>query len=128
MQIEFKKVPQQLKDFFYELNSVKFLGTFRKISPKLVDIKSKFDGKVEVNCSKCNASFTISFYEEINFLVSDGIYLSNDDRDLDKIIIEMNNGLIDFKDIFQSELESFKSDYYLCDNCSKDETTIELEY
>lgn len=128
MKIEFRKVPQQPKDFLCELNSVKFLGTFCKISSKLVNIKSKFEGFVEVNCCKCGVSFDIPFNEEVNFLLSDGVYSSSDERDLDKIIIEVDNNFIDFEEILQSELESLRSDYHICDNCSKDEKTIEIEY
>jgi hypothetical protein len=128
MKVEFRKVPQNQKDFFLELNSVKFLGTFCKISSKLVDIKSNIEGNIEVNCCKCGINFDTNFDEKIHFLVSDGIYSSNDERDLDKIIIEIDNNFIDFEEILQSELESFRSDYHICDSCSKDEATIQLEY
>ena len=128
MKIEFRKVPQNQKDFILEVDSVKFLGTFCKISSKLVDIKSEFDGIVGVECCKCGTTFTVPFKEEINFLASDGVYSSDDERDLDKIIIEIDNNFIDFEEILQSEIESLKSDYHVCDSCSKDETSIELEY
>ena len=128
MKIEFRKVPQNPKDFILEVNSVKFCGTLGKLSSKLVDIKSNIDGIVEVNCCKCGINFDISFNEKIHFLASDGIYSSNDERDLDKIIIEIDNNFVDFEEIFQSELESLRSDYHVCDSCSKDDATIELEY
>ncbi len=126
MKIEFRKVPQQPKEFLLEVNSVKFLGTFCKISSKLVDIKSKFEGSVGVNCCKCGSDFTIPFNEEINFLLSDGVYSSKDERDLDKIIIEIDDNFIDFEEILQSEVESLRSDYHICDNCAKDGDTIEI--
>ena len=128
MKIEFRKVPQVPKEFSCEFASVKFLGTFCKISSRLVDIKSKIEGNVEVNCCKCGCSFTVPFNEEINFLLSDGIYSSNDERDLDKIIIEITNNVIDFEEILQGEIESFVSDYHICDKCSKIEDSIEIEY
>ena len=128
MKIEFRKVPQQPKEFLCELTSVKFLGTFCKISSKLVDVKSKIEGDVEVNCCKCGVSFNTHMEENINFLLSDGIYSSDDERDLDKIIIEITNNLIDFEEILQSEIDSFASDYHVCDNCKKDDNTIEIEY
>ena len=128
MKIEFRKVPQVPKTFSSELNSVKFIGTFCKISSKLVDIKSNLDGEVEVSCCKCDKNFNIPFHEKINFLVSDGIYSSNDERDLDKMIIEIDNHFIDFEEILQGELESLRSDYHVCESCSKDEATIELVY
>ena len=78
-------------------------------------------------CKK-EVNFNIPFNEKIHFLASDGIYSSNDERDLDKIIIEIDNNFVDFEEILQSELESLRTDYHVCDSCSKDETTIELEY
>jgi len=129
MKIEFRKVPTTKKEFSYESNSVKFCGTLGKISSKLIDINSEFNGSVEVNCCKCGNNFNIPFQEKINFLASDGIYSSDDERDLNKIIIEIDNGFIDFEEILQSEIESFTSDYYICNNCeNKDEKIIEIEY
>jgi len=129
MKIEFRKVPTTKKEFSYESNSVKFCGTLGKISSKLIDINSEFNGNVEVSCCKCGNNFNIPFQEKINFLASDGIYSSDDERDLNKIIIEIDNGFIDFEEILQSEIESFTSDYYICNNCeNKDEKIIEIEY
>ncbi len=128
MKIEFRKVPLQPKEFTLEVDSVKFLGTFCKISSKLVDIKSKFSGDIEVNCCKCGTNFTIAVDEEVNFLLNDGVYSSDDERDLDKIIVEVDNGFIDFDEIIKSELESLKSDYHICDDCKKDKNLLEIEY
>jgi hypothetical protein len=128
MKIEFRKVPQTAKDFDLEINSVKFCGTFGKISSKLVDIKSSINGDIEIQCCKCGSNFIKIFDENINFLISDGIYSLNDKRDLDKIIIEIDNNLIDFEEILQGELESFKSDYHICNTCLKDNSTIDLKY
>jgi hypothetical protein len=129
MKIEFRKIPTTKKEFFYESNSVKFCGTLDRISSKLIDINSEFNGNIEVSCCKCDNNFNIPFREKINFLVSDGIYLSTKNRNLDKIIIEIDDGFIDFEEIFQSEIESFISDYYICNNCNnKDRKYIEIEY
>jgi len=128
MKIEFRKVPTQPKDFIFELNSVKFCGTLDKISSRLVNINSNIDGTVDVQCCKCGLGFDVLFNEDINFLVSDGAYTLDDERDLDKIIIESNDHFINFEEILQSELESFRSDYYVCDSCSKDQNSIEIEY
>ena len=128
MKIEFRKVPLQPKEFLLEVDSVRFLGTFCKISSKLVDIKSNFSGNVKANCCKCGTSFDITLDEEVNFLLSDGIYSSDDERDLDKIIIEVSDGFIDFEEILQSEVESLQSDYHVCSSCAGDDKLLEIEY
>ena len=128
MKIEFRKVPNTRKDFCIEVDSVKFSGTFCKISQTLVDVKSTFVGNTDVDCCKCGKIFSIPVDEEINFLLSYGIYSSNDERDLDKIIVEIDNKVIDFEELLQSELESLNSEYHICDSCSSDDDFIELEY
>ena len=128
MKIEFRKIPLQPKEFALEVDSVRFGGTFCKISPKLVDIKSNFSGTTQVSCCKCGVDFEIPLNEEIDFLLSDGVYSSDDQRDLDKIIIEINDDFIDFEEILQGELRSLQSDYHICDSCSKDDSLIEIEY
>jgi hypothetical protein len=120
MKIKFKKIPKQPKNFIYEFVSVKFFGTFAKISSKLAKIQSQIDGELEVTCYRCGGNFKKLFNEKIDFLLSDGIYLLDDERDLDKIIIEIDNHIVDFENICQSEIESFKSDYHKCKNCLQD--------
>lgn len=118
MVIEFRKVAQTSKSFEDQLDSVKIEGTFCRMSPRLIEIDSRLHGKTAVECSRCGDTFDTTIDEEIEFLISDGLY--NDDeslKNLDKVIIEVDNHTIDFKDIINSELESFKLDYHVCDKC-----------
>jgi len=126
MKIEFRKVPLQESNFDLKLDSVNFLGTFSKISSKLVKIDGKIDGILEVDCCKCGKSFDIALTENSKLLLSDGIYQEeNEDED---IIIEIDDHIIDFDDILKSEIESIKSEYYICDECKLKNNSIELEY
>jgi uncharacterized metal-binding protein YceD (DUF177 family) len=127
MQIEFRKVPLQPKNFELNSNSVKFLGSFCKISQKLVKINSIINGEVEVNCYKCGETFSQKIEEDIDFLVSDGICEVDDEKNLDDIIIECENSMIDFDEILNGEVESFQSDYHLCNNCNENDL-IKLEF
>jgi hypothetical protein len=117
MKIEFKKIPQQPKQFNLELASVKFCGTFAKISSKLAKLQIQADGYAEVDCHLCGKNFNKLFDENIDFLLSDGVYSSDDERDLDKVIIDIENHIVDFEDICRSEIDSFKSDYHKCKDC-----------
>lgn len=116
MKIEFKKVPQTPKEFSVSLNSVEIEGTFCKISQSLVKIDAVLKGNTEIDCCRCGITDTITLNENENFLLSDGIYKDTESEDL---VIEIENSLIDFDEIIQSEIESIKSEYYLCENCSQ---------
>jgi hypothetical protein len=126
MKIEFRKAPLQQSKFEFEQNSVKFLGTFSKISSKIVKLDANISGECQVDCCKCGQSFSKHIDEKLECLLSDGIYSSNIDEEL--VIIEVEDHIIDFSNILNSELESFKSDYHICDDCQNSNDLIELEY
>lgn len=125
MKIEFRKVPTTPKEFQTDYNSVKIEGTFCKISPSLVKIDGTLRGKTQVQCIRCGENDTITLNEKLNFLISDGIYKS--DSDSDELVIEIDENIIDFDEIIQSELSSVYSDYHVCPNCV-DTEYIEQEY
>ncbi|PIF04072.1 MAG: hypothetical protein CSA86_02980 [Arcobacter sp.] len=127
MKIEFRKIPLQDSKFEITSNSVKFLGTFSKISSKLAKIDSKLYGECDVDCCKCGSTFSIPLDLEVKFLLSDGIYSSEQD-DEEFVIIEVEDHILDFDEILHSELESLKSDYHVCDNCKLNDTLVEIEY
>lgn len=126
MKIEFRKVPFQEKKFNSYLNSVKIEGTFCKISTNLVKIEAKLVGKVLVNCYRCGVDIDKDIDEDISLLVSDGIF--NKSEDSEDIVIEIDNHIIDFNYIIQSEIESYKSDYHICNNCENDNNLFEKEF
>ena len=118
MVIEFRKVAQISKSFEYQLDSVKIEGTFCRISPRLIEMDSKVHGEIEVDCFRCGDNFDTQIDEKIEFLISDGLYNQNDSqKNLDRVIIEVDSHTIDFEEIIKSELESFKLDYHVCDKC-----------
>jgi len=128
VKIEFRKVPLQETEFEINSNSVKFLGTFSKISSKLAKINANMNGLCQVDCCKCGQSYDINIDEKINFLVSDGIYSPDSRDDEELVIIEVEDHMLDFDDILRSELESLHSEYYVCDTCKKNDNYVELEY
>jgi uncharacterized metal-binding protein YceD (DUF177 family) len=126
MKIEFRKVPLQSSDFEVSLDSAKFSGTFCKISPKLAKIAGNIGGELNVDCCKCGKTFPIKLDEETQLLISDGVYKSSEEDEF--IVFEVENSTIDFEEILQSELESLKSEYYICDTCNESNDSIEIEY
>ncbi|AXX94112.1 MULTISPECIES: hypothetical protein [Arcobacter] len=125
MKIEFKKVPQIRKELLTEFNSVKIEGTFCRISPSLVKIDAVLKGNTEINCCRCGITEVIEVDEELRLLLSDGIYKGNEEEYL---VIEVEDSLIDFDEIIESELNSIKSDYYICEECSQYGDNFEKEF
>ena len=128
MKIEFRKVPLKVSEFEIDSYSVKFSGTFCKITSKLAKIDANLDGKLEVDCCKCGESFSINVNEKIDFLVSDGIYSNSNKDEEEFIVIEVKDNILDFNEILNSELESLKSEYYICDTCKQNDQFVEIEY
>jgi hypothetical protein len=125
MKIEFRKVPQIEKELEYISNSVKIEGTFCRISQSLVKIDAVLKGSTEIDCCRCGITEEIEVDEELHLLLSDGIY-KNDESEF--LVIEVENSLIDFDEIIQSELNSIKSDYHMCDNCAQLGDNFEKEF
>ena len=125
MKIEFKKAPQTPKELDISFDSVRIEGTFCKISPSLVKVDAVFNGSTDINCCRCGESNEIIIDEKIDFLLSDGIYKNDESEDL---VIEVEDNIIDFDAIIQSELSSIKSDYYICDKCAQDNDDFEKEF
>jgi len=127
MKIEFKKVPQTEKEFNLNFDSVEFSGTFCRISQNLIKLSGTIKGNFFVDCYKCGVEHPIYIDEKHSFILSDGIFLSENERE-DELIMEVENHIVDFDEILMSELESIKSDYHICDSCRKDNKIINLEY
>jgi len=126
MKIEFKKVPSSPRNFTSEHASVRIEGTFCKISPSLVKIDSKITGKTSVTCCRCGDDSIITFDEEFNFFISDGVF-ENKSSESEDLVIEVEDNIIDFDEIIQSEVSSIYSDYHICANCT-DNDFIEQEF
>ena len=124
MKIEFKKVPTTKKELETSFNSVKIEGTFCRISSSLVKIEANLKGIIDIDCSRCGSSEPFSLDEQLKLLLSDGVYKGDDEEFL---VIEIENSLIDFDEIIESELNSIKSDYHICKNCLEDNQLFEKE-
>ena len=125
MKIEFKKIPQEKKEFNTSLNSVKIEGTFCRISQSLVKIDAVLKGSTDIDCCRCGITEQIEVDEELQLLLSDGLYKGDESEYL---LIEVENSLIDFNEIIESELNSIKSDYHICENCLQYGDNFEKEF
>ena len=125
MKIEFRKVPQTPKELEVEYNSVKIEGTFCKISQSLVKVDAVLLGNTDIDCCRCGISEIIEVDEELHLLLSDGVYNKDESEYL---VIEVENNLIDFDEIIESELNSIKSDYHICKDCLQLGDNFEKEF
>ena len=125
MKIEFRKVPQTTKELEVIYNSVKIEGTFCKMSQSLVKVDAVLKGSTEIDCCRCGITEEIEVDEELHLLLSDGVY-KNDESEY--LVIEVENSLIDFDEIIESELNSIKSDYHICENCLQYGDNFEKEF
>ena len=125
MKIEFRKAPQVNKELEIDYNSVKIEGTFCRISQSLVKIDAVLKGSTDIDCCRCGITEEIEVDEELHLLLSDGVY-KNDESEY--LVIEVENSLIDFDEIIESELNSIKSDYHICENCLQYGDNFEKEF
>ncbi len=125
MKIEFRKVPQLNKELEFDYNSVKIEGTFCRISQSLVKIDAVLKGSTDIDCCRCGITEQIEVDEELQLLLSDGLYKGDESEYL---LIEVENSLIDFNEIIESELNSIKSDYHICENCLQYGDNFEKEF
>ena len=128
MKIEFRKLPIESTKFEISSNSVKFLGTFSKITSNLAKLDTNLLGNCDVDCCKCGDTLNIELNEKVKFLVSDGIYKEDSRDDEEAIVIEIEDHIVDFDEILHSEIESLNSEYYLCDTCKNNDNFVEIEY
>jgi hypothetical protein len=126
MKLEFRKLPQVKKEFEIFLNSVKFSGTFSRISGKLAKIDANIIGNYEVECCKCTAKIDILLDQSQKFLISDGEFSSKDEKE-GELVIEIQNHILDFDELLNSELESIRSDFYTCKNCASNDEYMDIE-
>lgn len=125
MKIEFRKAPQTPKELEIEYNSVKIEGTFCKISQSLVKVDAVLLGNTDIDCCRCGITEIIEVDEELHLLLSDGVYNKDESEYL---VIEVENNLIDFDEIIESELNSIKSDYHICKDCLQLGDNFEKEF
>jgi hypothetical protein len=112
VQIKFRKVSKDPKDFCFSLGNLDVSGSFQKSSNSIVDIKFLIEGSIDHICDICADSFLLLVKQDGKISVTNQEY-----RGEKMDLLEIYNGNIDFKDIINSEVESYKSDYHYCKSC-----------
>lgn len=114
MKIPFSKISQNEFKFCINENGVKFEGYLKRIKPTLVECKANLKAQISCLCSRCGAEMSEFMDSELDLILSQGCY-ENSGKLED--VIEFFGLEVDLGEIIQSEIESFKSDYFYCKNC-----------
>ena len=123
MTIPFRRLgPQPLA---FELNSdnARFSGDIILKKANLAQLNGTITGSISIPCDICAETIEKPLNEEISFYLSDGIFEGNDE-DLD--VVEIDRSMIDMDELFRSEIELIKSDYFCCAKCEG--KTLDAEF
>jgi uncharacterized metal-binding protein YceD (DUF177 family) len=123
--IEFRKVPFNPSPLDLKYDDIRFRGNFFKTDSKTVKLEATLEGSLPFECCRCGCESSKVLEEDIEFLLSDGVFK---DEDKDILVIEIEGGKIDFDDILLSEINSYKVDYNLCIDCQNSDEPFEREF
>ncbi len=115
MKVVLRRVTKTPLDFEVKSDEITFKGYLEYHKGKLILLKAKLNGFVEKPCDICAEEFKMPVDEEIEFLISDGIYEDENNIELD--VVESLNGEIEIEELLDSEVELIKSDYHACESC-----------
>jgi uncharacterized metal-binding protein YceD (DUF177 family) len=87
---------------------------FQKRNLTMLLAHLKMSGQLKSICNSCGDEVIEPIDEEIEFLISDGVYNGFDD-DFD--VIEAIDGSIDLEEVVIGELELVASSYFHCGKC-----------
>ena len=114
MKIVFKKIPQSGVDFETASDKIKFYGKLEKKSKNLVICTGKLEGTLDCQCARCGEDMSLHVDEDVDLLVSDGLYASSEEL---VEVMEFFDETVDLDTILQSEVETLRSDYHYCAEC-----------
>ncbi|MDO4673810.1 hypothetical protein [Campylobacter sp.] len=117
MKIAFSKINSAPYPFNLNLDNVIFEGDMVRINPKHVKLKATMQGFVDRPCDRCGLDMKLKLDENIELLLSDGIF--KDFKNELSDTIEFFDSQIDLAELAFGELEVHLSDYFYCDVCGK---------
>ncbi|TKI68460.1 DUF177 domain-containing protein [Sulfurimonas crateris] len=117
MKILLRKVSNTPLDFEVESDKITFKGYLQYDADKLILLKAKLSGQIDLNCDICANEFMFDIDEELEFFISDGIYEKDDELLLD--VVESLDSTVDIEELMSSEIELIKSDYHSCKSCNQ---------
>ncbi len=114
MKIECRRIGKTPIEFTLQQEEIRFYGSIVFQKGSLFYVNGHIEGRFSAPCDICAEPFATILDEEINILVSDGVYEGMDEP-LD--VVEMMDSVVDMEEIFHSEVELIKCDYRRCPHC-----------
>lgn len=111
----FQKILEKGLPFELKKDDLKFFGNLKRKDSQLICCNSKIVGFMTHNCDRCGNDIVLNLDEDINLSISNGVYKHNENEFED--VIEFFDDNINLEDIFISEIEAYKSDYFYCEKC-----------
>lgn len=115
MKIAFSKLSNSAYPFKLDLENMCFEGKIFKKDLNLALADFSMKGFVYRICDCCGSEFELRIDENIELFLSNGIFKDKEHKLSDTM--EFYDGNIDLMELALSELESFLSDYFYCENC-----------
>ena len=116
MKIHLRKVTKTPLDFEVKSGEITFKGFLQYDADKLILLKAKLSGSLDLDCSSCANEFNKQIDEDVEFFISDGLYQDASGTLLD--VVETFDSTIDMDELLNSEIELIKSDYNNCPECA----------
>ena len=117
MKVTLRKVGKTPSDFEIKSGKITFKGFLQYDADKLILLKAKLSGSLDLDCSSCGNEFNKKIDEDVEFFISDGLYEDDSGTLLD--VVESFDSTIDMDELLHSEVELIKSDYNNCPECAK---------
>ena len=115
MKIPFRRISQTPQAFEAESDAIALKGTLSLRQRDMVLLDGELIGKISVPCDVCAEQFDIMLHDNVQLLLSDGVYTGSDEA-FD--VIEMDD-VIDLDELLHSEIELIRSDYHTCSQCEQ---------
>ena len=125
MKIALRKVGKTPIDFDVKSDKVAFKGFLQYHSGKLILLQAKLSGTIDIACNLCAQEFPLQLDEDVEFFISDGIYQSDAEMELD--VVEFFDATANMDELLHSEIELIKSDYHTCEKCQDSDFFAESE-
>lgn len=117
MKIPFSKMSSVAYPFKLNLENVVFEGEIKRKDALLAELAMQMKGIVYRICDSCGQEMELEIDENIKLLLSNGIFKDEEGKMSD--VVEFFDEQIDLIELGVSELESYLSDYFYCDNCKE---------
>lgn len=123
MQILFRKIHETRNPFDLTIEGTRCHGEFWRSGKHAVTLQGRIEGRTVMSCDRCGCDYEKPIDETFRIEVVDRPFKVDESLD----VVECLDGIVDFDDIFESEINAIKSEYHLCPDCAKDET-FEIEF